>query len=144
MSTTQAEIVGGQWLVYTSARVATLTYDQHNTATWITLPNQNLWISVPKGVLLHIEDLALYHLPTHTYENELKISPFFQQYSLELDPALEQCIQYEGTQTIHLTLVDTALQPLTWQPLGSAADTALCIATALSYLVNLNFSLILF
>ncbi len=30
---TQAEIVGNRWLVNTPARTATLTYDQHDTAT---------------------------------------------------------------------------------------------------------------
>ncbi len=46
---TQAEIIGNRLLVNTPARTATLTYDQHDTATPIILPNQTLWIIVPKG-----------------------------------------------------------------------------------------------
>ncbi|RXN38039.1 GTPase IMAP family member 7 [Labeo rohita] len=37
---TRAEIVGNQWLVNTPIRTATLTYDQHDTATRVSLPNQ--------------------------------------------------------------------------------------------------------
>ncbi len=51
---TQAEITGSHHM-----RTATLTYDQHDTATRIILPNQTLWITVPKGSILHIDDLAL-------------------------------------------------------------------------------------
>ncbi len=50
---TQAEIMGNRWLVNTPARTATLTYDQHDTATSISLPNQTLWITVLKGSILH-------------------------------------------------------------------------------------------
>ncbi len=65
---TQAEIVGNRWLVNTPARTATLTYDQHDTATRISLPNQTLWITVPKGSILHIDELALYHLTDDEYQ----------------------------------------------------------------------------
>ncbi len=63
---TQAEIIGNRWLVNTPARTATLTNYQHDTATCIILPNQTLWITVPKGSILHIDELALYltHLQT--------------------------------------------------------------------------------
>ncbi len=71
---TQAEIVGNQWLVNTPARMATLTYDQHDTATRINLPNQTLWITVPKSEILHIDELALYHLTDDEYQVEIEIS----------------------------------------------------------------------
>ncbi len=54
-------------------RTANLTYDQHDTATRIILPNQTLWITIPKGWILHIDDLALYHLTYDEYQAELKI-----------------------------------------------------------------------
>ncbi len=76
---TQAEIVRNRWLVNTPARTATLTYDQHDTATRISLPNQTLWITVPKGSILHIDELALYHLTDDEYQAEIEISPFFKQ-----------------------------------------------------------------
>ncbi len=59
---TQAEIIRNRWLANTPARTATLTYDQHDTAMRIILLNQTLWITVPKGSILHIDELALYHL----------------------------------------------------------------------------------
>ncbi len=105
---TQAEIIGNRWLVNTPARTATLTYDQHDTATRITLPNQTLWITVPKGSILHIDELALYHLTDDEYQAEIEISPFFKQHSFVLDPELEERIKEEGTQLIDLTPVDTA------------------------------------
>ncbi len=52
---THVEIIGNRWLVNTPARITTLTYDQHDTATRIILPNQTLWITVPKGSILHID-----------------------------------------------------------------------------------------
>ncbi len=74
---TQAEIIGNRWLVNTPARTATLTYDQHDTATRISLPNQTLWITVPKGSILHIDELALYHLTDDEYQAEFEISQWF-------------------------------------------------------------------
>ncbi len=64
---TQAEIIGNRWLIKTPAQTATLKYDQHDTATRIILPNQTLWITVPKGSILHIDELALYHLTDDEY-----------------------------------------------------------------------------
>ncbi|KAF4100048.1 hypothetical protein G5714_018244 [Onychostoma macrolepis] len=95
---TQAEIIGTRWLVNTPARTATLTYDQHDTATRIILPNQTLWITVPKGSILHIDEIALYHLTDDEYQAE--ISPFFKQHSFVHDPELEERIKEEGTQLI--------------------------------------------
>ncbi len=42
--------------------------------TRINLPNQMLWITVPKGVILHIDELALYHLTDDEYQVEIEIS----------------------------------------------------------------------
>ncbi len=131
---TQAEIIGTRWLVNTPARTATLTYDQHDTAMRIILPNQTLWITVPKGSILHIDELALYHLTDNEYQAEIEISLFFKQHSFVLSPELEERIKEEGTQLIDLTPVDTALEAIArLPPVGasiiqswSAADTALC------------------
>ncbi len=90
---TQAKIIGNRWLVNTPARTATLTYDQHDTAIRIILPNQTLWITVPKGSILHIDELALYHLTDDEYQAEIEISPFFKQHSFVLDPELEERIK---------------------------------------------------
>ncbi len=66
---TQAKIIGNRWLVNTPARTATLTYNQH--ATRISLPNQTLWITVPKGSILHIDELTLYNLTDDEYQAEI-------------------------------------------------------------------------
>ncbi len=33
-----------------------------------------LWITVPKGAILHIDELALYHLTDDEYQVEIEIS----------------------------------------------------------------------
>ncbi len=43
----------------------------------INLPNQTLWITVPKGAILHIDELALYHLIDDEYQVEIEISYWF-------------------------------------------------------------------
>ncbi len=148
---TQAEIIGNRCLVNTPARTATLTYDQHDTATRIILPNQTLWITVPKGSILHIDDLALYHLTDDEYQAEIEISPFFKQHSFILDLELEERIREEGTQLIDLTSVDTALEAIARLPPAgapiirswSATDTALCISTIVGYVVTLTLAFLL-
>ncbi|KAF4113642.1 hypothetical protein G5714_006187 [Onychostoma macrolepis] len=117
---TQAKIIGNRWLVNTPARTATLTYDQYDTATRIILPNQTLWITVPKGSILHIDKLALYHLTDDEYQAEIEISPFFKQHSFVLDPELEERIKEEGTQLIDLTPVNTALEAIARLPPAGA------------------------
>ncbi|KAF4116525.1 hypothetical protein G5714_004014 [Onychostoma macrolepis] len=124
---TQAEIIGNRWLVNTPARTATLTYDQHDTATRIILPNQTLWITVPKGSILHIDELALYHLTDDEYQAEIEISPFFKQHSFVLDPELEERIKEEGTQLIDLTPVDTALEAIARLPPAGAPIIRSCV-----------------
>ncbi len=101
------------------------------------MPNQTLWITVPKGSILHIDDLALYHLTDDEYQAKIEISPFFKQQSFVLDPELEESINEEGTTFFYLTPVDTALEAIARLPYAgtplirswSAADTALCIST---------------
>ncbi len=121
------------WSTPQHEQLPTLKYNQHDTATHIILPNQTLWITVPKSLILHIDELALYHLTDDEYQAEIEISPFFKQHSFVLDPELEERIKEEGTQLIDLTPVDTALEaiarlppagaPIIWS--WSAADNAL-------------------
>ncbi len=54
----------------------------------IILPNQTLWITVPKGSILHIDELELYHLTDNEYQAEIEISPFFNSMPFVLDPEL--------------------------------------------------------
>ncbi len=141
---TQAEIIGNRWLVNPPARTATLAYDQNGTAMCIILRIQTLWITVPKGLILHIDELALYQLTDDEYQAEIKISPFF----FVLYPYLEERINEEETQLIDLTPVDTALEAIAHLlPAGApitrswpAADTALCISTIVGYVVTLTLA----
>ncbi len=112
----QVEIIGNRWLVNTPVQTATLTYDQHDTDTLIILPNQTLWITVPKGLILHIDDLALYHLTDDKFQAELEISSFVKQQSFILDTELEERIKEKGSQLIDLTPVDTALEAIAHLP----------------------------
>ncbi len=108
------------------------------------MPNQTLWITVPKGSILHIDELALYHLTDDEYQAEIEISPFFKQHSFVLDPELEERIK-------DLTPVDTALEAIARLPPAgapiirswSAADTALCISTIVGYVVTLTLAFLL-
>ncbi len=117
----------------------------------INLPNQTLWINVPKGSILHIDELALYHLTDVEYQAEIEISPFFKQHSFALDPELEERIKEEGTQLIDLTPVDRALEAIAHLPPAgapiiqswSAADTAFCISTIVGYVVTLTLAFLL-
>ncbi|ROJ25355.1 Retrovirus-related Pol polyprotein from transposon 412 [Anabarilius grahami] len=150
---TQAEIVGDRWLVNTPTRTATLTYDQHDTATRVSLPNPSMWIQVPPGAILHLDDLALYHLSSEEYQSELEIPSFFKDHNLTLAPGLELRIEEGGPQLIDITPVDTALQALSRLPIltsspiaqaWTAADSALCLSMAIGYALTLGLAFILF
>ncbi len=84
------------------------------------MPNQTLWIPVPKGSILHIDELASYHLTDDEYQAEIEISQFFKQHSFVLDPELEERIKEEGTQLTDLTPVDTALEAIARLPPAGA------------------------
>ncbi|KAL1248879.1 hypothetical protein QQF64_022197 [Cirrhinus molitorella] len=135
------------------AQVATLTYDQHDTATRINLLNQTMWIQVPKDAILHLDDLALYHLHSEEYHTELEISNFFRDYNFTLSPELEMRIAEGGPQLIDITPFDQALQALDQMPTlanllvvrsWTAADTALCLTTIIGYALSLCLSFILY
>ncbi len=110
------------------------------------MPNQTLWITVPKGSILHIDELALYHLTDDKYQAEIEISPFFKQHSFVLDPKLEERIKEKGTQLIDSTPGDTASEAIARLPPAgapiirswSAADTVLSISTIVGYVVTLT------
>ncbi|KAL1268893.1 hypothetical protein QQF64_034256 [Cirrhinus molitorella] len=112
-----------------------------------------MWIQVPKGAILHLGDLALYHLPSEQYQSEVEIPALFRDYNLTLNPELELSIEERGSQMINITPIDTALQALSRLPVlpsfsvgraWTAADTALCFATAIGYTLTLGLALRLF
>ena len=150
---TQAEIVGNRWLVNTPVRSATLTYDQHDTATRVNLLNQSMWIQVPRGAILHLDDLALYHLPSEEYQAELEIPSFFRNQNFTLDPELEKLIAEGGSQIVDIAPLDSALQALSRLPIlntspviqaWTAADTALCVSTIIGHTLTLGLAYVLY
>ncbi|ROI36375.1 hypothetical protein DPX16_11316 [Anabarilius grahami] len=137
---TQAEIVGERWLVNTPTRTATLTYNQYNTTTRVSLPNPSMWIQVPPGAILHLDDLALYHLSSEEYQSELEIPSFFKDHNLTLAPGLELRIEEGGSQLIDITPVDTALQALSRLPILTSSPIALCLSMAIGYALTLGLA----
>ena len=150
---TQAEIVGDRWLVNTPVRTATLIYDQHDTATRINLLDQSMWVQVPRGAILHLDDLALYHLPSEEYQSELEIPAFFKDHNFTLAPELELWIEKGGPQLIDIAPLDTALQALSRIPIlnnspvvqtWTAADTALCVSMIFGNTLTLGIAFLLY
>ena len=54
-----------------------MTYDHHDSITQIAIPNQTVFVSVPEGAIVHIDDLALYHLSEDRLDTEIKIPDSF-------------------------------------------------------------------
>ncbi|ROL50603.1 hypothetical protein DPX16_23873 [Anabarilius grahami] len=124
---TQAEMVDDRWLINTPTRTATLTYNQHDTATHVSLPNQK-------------------------YQSELETPSFFRNHNLTLDPELELRIEKGGSQLIHITPIDTALQALSRLPIltsspivqaWTATNMALYSSLAIEYTLILGLAFIL-
>ncbi|KAL1268511.1 hypothetical protein QQF64_033874 [Cirrhinus molitorella] len=76
-----------------------------------------MWIRVPKGAILHLVDLALYHFPSEEYQSEVEIPVFFRDYNLTLKPELELSIEERGSQTSDITPINMALQGLSRLPI---------------------------
>ncbi|ROL44858.1 hypothetical protein DPX16_22369 [Anabarilius grahami] len=149
---TQAEIVGDRLLVHTPTHAATLTYNQHNTATSVSLLNPSKWIQVPLGSILHLNHLVAYCLSSEEYQSKLEIPSSSRNHHHTLDPGLELRIEKGGSQLIDITPVDTALQALSRLPVltsspiaqaWTAADTALCLSIATEYALTLGLASIL-
>lgn len=56
---TRVERAGSRWLVTTSATEILMSYDHHDTATKLTLPNQTVFLTVPQGAMVHSDDMIL-------------------------------------------------------------------------------------
>ncbi|KAK2881514.1 hypothetical protein Q8A67_018782 [Cirrhinus molitorella] len=87
------------------------------------------------------------------YHTELETSNFFRDYNFTLSPELEMKIAEGGPQLIDITPIDHALQALGQMPAlanlpvvrsWTAADTALCLSTAIGYALTLGLAFILY
>ncbi len=90
------------------------------------LPSHTINTTLPRALfcptkncplwIIHIDDLALYHLSNDEYQAEIEISPLFKQHSFVLDPELEERIKEEGMQLIDLIPADTASEAIARLP----------------------------
>ena len=87
-----------------------MSYDRHNTATRMKLPNQTIFISVPQGTTVHIEDTVLHYLNAERYDTEIEMVDAFRGYTLDLDDTLRQQLLSEGTKTVQFSLDQSGLQ----------------------------------
>ncbi|ROI73782.1 hypothetical protein DPX16_22893 [Anabarilius grahami] len=150
---TQAKIVGDRLLVHTPTHAATLTYNQYNTTTRVSLPNPSTWIQVPLGPILHLNHLVAYCLSSEEYQSKLEIPSSSRNHHHTLDPGLELRIDKGGSQLNDSTPIDAALQALSRLPVltsspiaqaWTAANTALCLSMAIKYALTLGLAFILF
>lgn len=73
--TTRVERAGNSWLVSTPATEALMSYERHDTATKLTLPNQTMFLTVPPGATVHIDNIIL---NTDMYNVEIEIMDAFR------------------------------------------------------------------
>ncbi|CAB1332262.1 unnamed protein product, partial [Coregonus sp. 'balchen'] len=57
---------------------------------------------VPEGAIIHIDDVALYQLPDDRLDTDIEMPDVFAKHSLELPPAIQNQIQYQGPMTVDL------------------------------------------
>ena len=110
---TRAIAVDHRWLVTSNQNEARLSYPAHDTLTRMTLPNQTMFIQVPKGAILHIGSLALYHLGSEEeMQAEVELSSFYHEHKFQLDPTLEGELKHRGQQVVSLAPVDQVIHAL--------------------------------
>ncbi|CAB1354204.1 unnamed protein product, partial [Coregonus sp. 'balchen'] len=111
-------VVGDKWLVNTPFTSATMTYDRHGSITQLAIPNQTVFVSVPECAIVHIDDLALYHLHGDRQDTEIEIPDAFAKRTLELAPTIQDQILYEGPMVVDLSLLDDGLviKPADYKP----------------------------
>lgn len=107
---TRVERVGARWLVNTPQQEITVSYDRHDTATRMKLPNQTVLISVPQGTTVHIEDIVLHYLNPERYEVGIEMVDAFRGHTLVLDETLRQRLLSEGKKTIQFSLDQSGIQ----------------------------------
>lgn len=104
-----------------------------------------MWITVPEGAILYVDNLALFHLHLDQYESNIKMSEFYSKHALELLEHTVTQVQVEGTQTIEKGPVNEVLKEIESQakvpiqPLSyswSSADSVITAAVGLGYLLT--------
>lgn len=67
----RVEQAGSKWLVSTPATEVILSYDRHDTATKLSIPNLTIFLTVPQGDTVHIDDVFLHHLGPETHDTKI-------------------------------------------------------------------------
>ncbi|KAL2078964.1 hypothetical protein ACEWY4_024708 [Coilia grayii] len=109
---TRVERAGNRWVVNTPNTEVLMSYDQHDTATRMKIPNQTVFLSVPQGATIHVGDITLHHLSTDRYDTEIEMIDAFQGYDLEINDTLQQQLLVEGTKTVKFSLGPTGISTM--------------------------------
>ncbi|XP_070402000.1 uncharacterized protein [Nothobranchius furzeri] len=133
---TRVERAGDRWLISTPVDSALVTYDQHNVATELQLPNQTFFLSVPPGAIVHLENLALHHLNLEQHDSEIEIMDAFQGYNFTIDLEIDQQLLIEGTKLVKFTQTprELTLTPMNRYPrryIDTDYTTLICTLVAL-------------
>ncbi len=86
-----------------------MSYDRHDTATKLTLPNQTVFLTVPQGATVHIDDIILHHLSPDRHDIEIEIMDAFVGHNFTIDDTLERQLLAEGTKLVKFNLKPTGL-----------------------------------
>ncbi|XP_058494585.1 uncharacterized protein LOC131465734 [Solea solea] len=81
---------------------ALLAYDHHDTTTKVKLPKQTVFLTVPLGATMYIDDLVLHH-----HDSEIEIMNAFLGHNVSVDLSLLQQLAAEGTQMVKFILNST-------------------------------------
>ncbi len=86
-----------------------MSYDCHDTATKLTLPNQTVFLSVPQGATVHIDDIILHHLSPDRHDIEIEIMDAFVGHKFTIDDTLQRQLLAEGTKLVKFNPKPTGL-----------------------------------
>ncbi|XP_060793282.1 uncharacterized protein LOC132896459 [Neoarius graeffei] len=106
---TRVERAGNRWLINTPQTEILVSYDQHNTATRMKIPNETSLLSVPLGATVHVGDITLHHLSADQYETEIEMPDAFPGHELEINSTLQAQLLLEGTKTVQFDLKPTGI-----------------------------------
>lgn len=115
---TKVERAGDQWLVSTPKHEAVMSYGQHDTATQMQLPNQTVFIKVPQGTVVHIDDIVLHHLHSEDYSTDVEAIDALRGHNFTIEDTLRQQLLSEGTKVVQFSLDQSGFHANTLSPLA--------------------------
>ena len=109
---TRIERAGNRWVVNTPNTEILMSYDRHDTVTRMKIPNQTVFITVPRGATIHIQDIALHYLNPDRYDTEIEMIDAFRGHNFSIGDTLQQQLLAEGTKTVKFSLEPTGLKAI--------------------------------